>query len=344
MVQAFSINLISGGLDSILACKVLQGQGVRVKAVKFYSVFFPLRGQKKPQAVQEDFLNKYGIEISLEEVTREFLDVVRFPKHGYGRWLNPCIDCKIFMYRKAGEIMKREGADFVATGEVLNQRPMSQRGSALKLIERESELEGLVERPLSGKLLPLTRAQEKGLLDRGKLLDFVGRRRDRQMALARELGITDYPTPAGGCLLTDETFARRSKDLFVHNCADMGALQLLNTGRHFRLSETARLIVGRNEAENNLLESFYSSVAGSSAVGSANIMCIDPADVMGPTALLLGEREGALVEGAVRSAASIVARYSDGEGEVRIVIRSAHGETVMDAARAAEPLLEARRI
>jgi tRNA U34 2-thiouridine synthase MnmA/TrmU len=343
MVSAFSINLISGGLDSILACKVLQGQGVRVKAVRFYSVFFPLRGGKKPQEVQEDFLNKYGIEILLEEVTQEFLEVVRSPEHGYGRWLNPCIDCKIFMYRKAGEMMKRECADFIATGEVLNQRRMSQHGRALKLIEKESGLEGLVERPLSGRLLSPTRAQEKGLLDRDKLLDFIGRRRDRQMALARELGITDYPTPAGGCLLTDETFARRVKDLFVHNSADAGALQLLNTGRHFRLSETARLIVGRNEAENDLLESFYSSAAGSSAVGSVNIMRIDPVDVMGPTALLIGEQE-VLAEDAVGSAASVVARYSDGEGEVRIVIRSARGETVMDAARADEPSLEARRI
>lgn len=339
MPPTFSINLVSGGLDSILACKVLQGQGVRVKAVRFYSVFFPLRGGKKPQEVQEDFLNKYGIEVSLEEVTGEFLDVARSPEHGYGRWLNPCIDCKIFMYRKAAEIMKRESADFIATGEVLNQRRMSQRGSALKLIERESGLEGLVERPLSGRVLPRTRAQERGLLDRDKLLDFAGRRRDRQIALARELGITDYPTPAGGCLLTDETFARRLKDLFVHNSADAGALQLLSTGRHFRLSETARLIVGRNEAENNLLGAFYSC-----AGGSANIISIDPAEVMGPTALLVGEREALIEESVVQSAASIVARYSDGEGEVETVIRSVSGETVMRAGRAEESLLEAKRI
>jgi tRNA U34 2-thiouridine synthase MnmA/TrmU len=339
MASAFSINLVSGGLDSILACKVLQEQGVRVKAVRFYSVFFPLRGQKKLQEVQEDFLNKYGIEVSLEEVTREFLEVVRSPKHGYGRWLNPCIDCKIFMYRKAGEIMRREGADFIATGEVLNQRPMSQYGHALKLIEKESGLEGLVERPLSGRVLPRTRAQERGLLDRDKLLDFAGRRRDRQMALARELGITDYPTPAGGCLLTDETFARRVKDLFVHNCADMEALQLLNTGRHFRLSESARLIVGRNEAENDFLGAFYSST-----LGSTNIIYMEPADVMGPNALLLVEQEGLSAQSLMEPAASIVARYSDGEGEVRIVIRSASGETVMAAARADEPSLDDRRI
>jgi hypothetical protein len=339
MPKAFSINLFSGGLDSILACKVLQTQGVRVKAVRFYSVFFPLRGSKKPEEFQKDVREKYAVEVTTEEVTQEFLEIVRSPKHGYGRWLNPCVDCKIFMYRKAAEVMKREGADFVATGEVLNQRPMSQHRGALKLIEEEADLEGLVERPLSGKLLPPTRAQEGGLVDRKKLLDLVGRRRDRQIALAREFGISDYPTPAGGCLLTDETFARRLKDLFIHNSADIASAQLLNTGRHFRLSDTVRLIVGRNESENKILGSFYTSSAG-----TEKIICIDPAEVMGPTAILISEQAAPSPESAIQSAASIVARYSDGEGVVRIIIRGIRGQSVLDAPRAEEPSLEERRI
>ncbi|MFH1421762.1 MAG: hypothetical protein ABIH42_03490 [Planctomycetota bacterium] len=338
MGSALSINLFSGGLDSLLACKVLQAQDVKVRAVRFHSVFFPLPSGKSEEEVKKEAAEKYGIELLLEEVTEQFLDVVKSPAHGYGRWLNPCIDCKIFMYRKAAEVMKKEGADFISTGEVLNQRRMSQYGNTLKLIAAEAGLKGLVERPLSGKILSRTAAQEKGLIDREKLLDIIGRRRERQIAMAKQLGITDYPSPAGGCLLTDETFARRLKDLFIYNSADVKMLNLLGTGRHFRLSDSVRLLVGRNESENKLLSEFYSSHSV-----SKRIICMDPEVEMGPTALLVSEKE-IMGKNDIDSAASIVARYSDGNGIIRVSIRSSDGEFTVKTPRADEKTIEEKRI
>jgi tRNA U34 2-thiouridine synthase MnmA/TrmU len=186
--------------------------------------------------------------------TNEMLECVKKPKYGYGSGLNPCIDCRIIMLRKAKEYMRELGASFVITGEVLGQRPMSQRYHMLRLIEREAGLEGFILRPLCAKSLKETIAEKKGWIDRKKLLNIVGRSRKGQIAVARSLGINDYPCPAGGCLLTDPNFAKRLKDLMTYKPKfSLNDILLLKLGRQFRINQKCKLIVGRNEKENNLL-------------------------------------------------------------------------------------------
>lgn len=234
--------LVSGGLDSSLAAKLIKGLGVDVLALNFR---IPFSGDKKEAITQ-------NLGLPLEEIflKEEFLEVVRKPSHGYGSNLNPCIDCKILMLRRAGELMRQRGASFIITGEVLGQRPMSQHKQALAQIEKEAGLTGLVLRPLSAKLLAETIPEKEGWVKRDKLLAFSGRGRRAQMELAGDLGIKDYPTPAGGCLLTDPEFAKKLKDLINCRQLNLDNIELLKTGRYFRLSPSAQLIVGRNDAQN----------------------------------------------------------------------------------------------
>lgn len=240
-----AIALSSGGLDSILAIKLILNQGIEVEAVNFSSVFWDYNLKS---------LEKLSIKFRVFEVSQEFLEIVKNPKYGYGKNLNPCIDCRIFMLKKAGQYMKEIGADFLITGEVLGERPMSQKKDTLKIIERNSGLKGLILRPLSARLLEPTIPEIEGIIDREKLKDFCGRSRKPQMKLARELGISTYPTPSGGCLLTDIEFTKRMKDLIRYEPSfTLKDIQLLKLGRHFRLSPQARLVVGRNKEENEQL-------------------------------------------------------------------------------------------
>jgi tRNA U34 2-thiouridine synthase MnmA/TrmU len=194
-----------------------------------------------------------GIKIIEVNLSQEFLEVIKSPHHGFGSNMNPCIDCKILMFAKAKEMLSVLGASFIITGEVLGQRPMSQNKQALKLIKQKSGLDDLLLRPLSAKFFPESLAEKQGWVNRDKLLNFNGRRRNPQKKLAAELGIIKYAQAAGGCLLTDPCFSKRLEELLAHQELNLDNLELLKIGRHFRLSKDTRFVVGRNESENNQL-------------------------------------------------------------------------------------------
>ena len=255
-MQKKAIALLSGGLDSTLAVKVLLDQGIVVEALNFTSPFCTCTGKNagcKSEAVR--VAEEFKIPIKVMHKGIDYLEILRNPKHGYGKGMNPCIDCRIFLLKKAKEYMEEIGADFVFTGEVLGQRPMSQRRDTLRVIEKESGLEGLLLRPLSAKHFKPTIPETEGWVDREKLLSIQGRSRKEQFELAAELDVKNYPCPAGGCLLTDPSFVGKVRDVFDH-CDDLNLrdFRLLKLGRHFRIGERTKVIIGRNEAENQLLE------------------------------------------------------------------------------------------
>jgi tRNA U34 2-thiouridine synthase MnmA/TrmU len=237
----------------------------------------------------------------------EYIALVKNPKYGYGKNMNPCIDCRIFMFSKAREIMEETSVDFVFTGEVLGERPMSQNLRAMKIIEKESGLEGRLLRPLCAKHLPPTIVEKQGIVDRDRLLSITGRSRKPQISLAQSLGIDDYPCPAGGCRLTEPNFARRLRDAFKHNEDSLLDITLLRYGRHFRLASGAKVIVGRNEQENKIL-------AGSA---SENRILLEVKDVKGPIALIY-KHNG---KGDIELAARICLAYSDYNGKDKASVR-----------------------
>ena len=276
--QVKALVLLSGGLDSILAVKLLLEQGIAVQAINFRTNFCG-PSKARPAAAM------LGVPLREVNIREEFLAVLKKPKHGYGSGLNPCIDCHVLMLKKAGEIMRQEGFDFVATGEVLGERPMSQHKQALDIVARDANVVGYLLRPLSAKLLEPTIAEQEGLVDREKLLDISGRSRKIQMALAEQYGIKSYPTPAGGCALTQKGFADRLRELMKHkpdfNSEDVN---LVAIGRHFfahrSLGEggldNIQIILGRNQEENEILAS----------VASQNDILISPENFIGPLALV----------------------------------------------------------
>lgn len=314
--KARAIGLISGGLDSTLALAMVKAQGVEVKAVNFYTGFCITETQRRKGGRADGSVPRNealraaaDVEVDVEYVDisgREYLDMLVSPRYGYGKNANPCVDCRVFMMRKAKEIMEREGADFVFTGEVLGQRPKSQRRDTLRVVERDSGLDGRLLRPLSAKLLKPTIPEQEGLLDRSKLGDISGRSRHPQMAMAEALGIADWPQPAGGCcFLTDESFARKFFDVLRAREAageerriEQDDVVLLSTGRHFRLSPKAKLVIGRSEVENALLDNYVEGRARLEAQG-----------VAGPVALV----EGAPTWEERQLASRIVARYGKGK-------------------------------
>ena len=260
MREAKGLVLLSGGLDSILAAKILKNQGIKVVALSFRSYFFNEGAAKKAA-------KSLRIPLKVVDFSEEHLKMVKNPKHGYGKSMNPCIDCHALMLKKAKEIIhpvkslrskfnrvKKDKFDFVATGEVLGERPMSQNIKALKIIEIQSSLKGYLLRPLSAKLLKETIPEQKGLVDRKKLFDISGRSRKRQIALAKKWQIQYYPMPAGGCLLTDPVFSQRSKELFqLFPQCNGNDVELLKHGRHF-IQDKTKIIVGRNEKENKAIK------------------------------------------------------------------------------------------
>lgn len=248
MVKA--LGLLSGGLDSTLAVKLILDQNVDVEAIKFSSAFCQCDKGGKCHAAEA--AKKFNIPLKIIIKGEDYLKIIRKPKHGYGSGMNPCIDCRIYALRKAKEYAKDINADFIFTGEVLGQRPMSQHMDALKIIEKEAGLEGKLLRPLSAKLLPVTEAEKKGLIDREKLLAIKGRRRKEQMNIAKKLEI-DYPCPSGGCLLTDKDFANKLRHLLdTKRRITAGDIEILKVGRHFVFGKN-KIIVGRNETENKKL-------------------------------------------------------------------------------------------
>ncbi len=252
-----AIALLSGGLDSTLAAKIVLEQGIELEALNFLTVFCTCTNRGETCLASQKAVDALGIPLKVFNVSEEYLDVVKHPKHGYGSNMNPCIDCRIFMMKKAKAYMEETGASFIVTGEVLGQRPMSQRRDAMRLIEKEAGLEGLILRPLSAKFLPASIPEKEGWVDREKLLNIQGRSRKPQIKLAEHFGIRDYPCPAGGCLLTDPGFAQRMRDLNrYHPDFFLNDVHLLKMGRHFRLSPHLKLVVGRNEEENQKIQTF----------------------------------------------------------------------------------------
>jgi tRNA-specific 2-thiouridylase len=298
MTKVKALALLSGGLDSTLAAKLILNQGIDVIAVNFVSPFFVCA---KDDGGAAEAAKQLSVPLKVVNVGDEYLKMVRKPKHGYGRNMNPCIDCRIFILKKAKKYAKEIGASFIFTGEVLDERPMSQHSRAMKIIEEEAGLKGKILRPLSAKLLPETVMEKKGIVDREKLLGIRGRSRKPQIKLAEGFNIKDYPSPAGGCLLTCKEYADKLRDLFRHKkrCS-MADVSLLKVGRHFRFGEN-KIIVGRNEAENNCL----------TAEKAQNDYYFEVPDVGSPITIL----QGAKTKNAIRMTAALTAFYSDAKSD-----------------------------
>ncbi len=250
-----ALSLFSGGLDSILSVKLIMEQGIEIIALHFDTGFGGYKHQEKLEYLQK-ITSQIGVKLEIIDIKEQFVkDILFNPKYGYGKNFNPCIDCHANMFSWALKLLDKYGASFVISGEVVGQRPMSQRFDALKKVSDLAGSEDLILRPLSAKLLPPTLPEREGWVERNKLLDIQGRSRKVQMELAKEWGITQYETPAGGCLLTDPHFGKKMKDIAKFDISgfDITDIPLLKTGRHFRLPDGAKLIIGREEKENNFL-------------------------------------------------------------------------------------------
>lgn len=297
-----ALALLSGGLDSTLAVKLILSTGIEVVALNFVSPFCLCN--KGGKCHSSKVAKQFNIPLKVMEKGREYLRVLRNPKFGYGSGMNPCIDCRIYILKKAKKYAKEIGAAFIFTGEVLDQRPMSQHLRTLQLIEKEAGLKGKLLRPLSARLVPETEAEKKGWVDRNKLLAIRGRSRKPQIALAGEFGIKDYPCPSGGCLLTCKEFANKTRDLFQHKKRIAASdIQLLKTGRHFRIGEN-KIIVGRNKEENaRLLE-----------LKKKTEYYFEVPDCGSPITILQGKKSKEAIELAARCTAA----YSDAHDSAKV--------------------------
>ena len=298
--MVIGIGLISGGLDSISAARILQDQDIQIIGVSFVTPFFGSERGERAAAMLD-------IELKVMDITQAHLEIVRSPKHGYGKGMNPCIDCHALMFREAGKVMEAQKADFLFSGEVPGERPMSQNRQALRTVAKESGYEDFIIRPLSAKLLPETVPEREGKVDRKRLLDIAGRSRKRQMELAAYYGITEYAQPAGGCLLTQPEYARRLKELMEHSPElEVRDVQLLRIGRHFRLDTGEKVIVGRNQDENKKLLSMRDDAD----------IALDVKDYPSPIALIPQNAS----EKAIAEAASICVRYSDAPRNEKVIV------------------------
>ena len=309
-MQRKALALLSGGLDSTLAVKVMLDQGIAVEALNFTSPFCTCTGKNagcKSEAVR--VAEEFGIPIKVMHKGLDYLEVVRRPRHGYGKGLNPCIDCRIYLLRRAKEYLTECGADFVITGEVLGQRPMSQRRDTLRVIERESGLEGLLLRPLSAQFFEPTIPEREGWVDRSKLLAFKGRSRKDQIQLADDLDVKNYPCPAGGCLLTETSFVPKVRDVFDHSDElNLRDFRMLKIARHFRIGERSKVLIGRSEADNNLLEA-------ATQPGETSLRWVDGSSPLG---VVMGRQE----KDSISLAAKILLRYTKAEAGAECAVKA----------------------
>jgi tRNA U34 2-thiouridine synthase MnmA/TrmU len=307
-----ALGLTSGGLDSILSALVLREQGIEVVWVNFETPFFSSDSARCAAHMT-------AIPLRVKNITGVYVEMLKNPNCGYGTNMNPCLDCHALMLEIAGSMMTREGFDFLFTGEVLGQRPMSQTKPSLRYVEKRSGFVGQILRPLSGKLLPTTIPEKRGLVDRERLLDISGRSRKRQMKLAEAFGITDYPAPAGGCLLTDPGFSRRAKDLLEHqdDCHERD-FELLKYGRHFRLHDNHKVVVGRTRQDNRQI---------SRLIDPRKDIQLHMMDIPGPTVLI---PYGAPEE-IVHEAAALCAAYSKAQAgqPARVSVKGPGGSGVL---------------
>lgn len=307
-----AVLLFSGGLDSILAAKLLQREGIEIYPLFCSSMFWDSKLTIK--AAEE-----LGLPLRIVDVSEKIWSLVKNPKYGRGKGVNPCIDCKIMMLKEAKKYMEEIGAHFVATGEVLGERPMSQRKDTMILIAKESDLEDFLVRPLSAKLLPPTLPEREGWVKREGLLDIMGRSRKRQLELAEELGVKFFPSPGGGCVFTDPAFSKRVKDLLKHDPdAKLLDAEMLKYGRHFRLSEEVKLIVGRDREENESLL----------RLALPDDFILKAENYPGPIGVLRGREVTSQV---LELACGIVLRYSDvpsGSFD-SVIVKSKRGEVIV---------------
>ncbi len=296
------ISLLSGGLDSMLAICVLREQGVEMEGIVFKSPFFDIKAAYKAS-------EQLKVKLHVVDFSQDILGLVRKPPHGFGGAMNPCIDCHARMILRAGEFMREHGYDFVSTGEVLNQRPMSQNRRSLETVAKTSGLEGYLVRPLSAQLLDPTVPELDGRIDRERLCAISGRNRQPQMALVKKYGLKEFPSPAGGCLLTEKGFCNKLRDLYDHTegIPPVRDVELLKFSRQFRLPDGGRIIVGRNRADNMALK----------ALANEGRTILHTVNVPGPTAAVLGE----IPEEDLLRAAAIIADYGDKGERADIVVK-----------------------
>ncbi|WP_297528124.1 tRNA (5-methylaminomethyl-2-thiouridylate)-methyltransferase [Thiohalobacter sp.] len=318
MTQRKAVALISGGLDSMLAARVVQEQGIHVEGINFFTGFcveghtHAIRKKDRARPKRNNALwvaEQLGIRLHIIDVIEEYKDIVLNPKHGYGANLNPCLDCKVFMVRKATEWIEANGFDFIVTGEVVGQRPKSQRADTLPLVAQESGAEDRLLRPLCAKNLPPTLPEREGWVDRERLYDFSGRSRKPQMALAARYGFTDYAQPAGGCcFLTDAQYSAKLADLWSargERRYELDDIMLLKVGRHIRPAPHFKLIIGREEGENRFLEGYRRQFTHLHATSHK-----------GPLALVDGTPSAEDLELAAR----LVARYGQGRDAEAVTV------------------------
>ncbi len=292
------VALLSGGLDSQLAIKIMQKQGFDVSAIAIKTPFCDFDCGRGCGSEIRETADKLNVNLKTVYLGDKYIDMLKNPKHKFGSGMNPCIDCRSMMFKEAKKYMKKIKAEFIISGEVLGQRPMSQHHKALKIIEQESGLKDKIVRPLSGALLPKTEPEKRGIIKRNDLKNISGRTRKAQLNLARVLGIENPPSAGGGCLLTDKSFALRAKDLFKHiKNPNINDVDLLKVGRHFRFNKKTKLVVGRNENENEIITSLRLH----------DDALFDTQHYVGPISVLRGE----ILAHHIELAAQITLRYSD---------------------------------
>lgn len=302
-----ALAMISGGLDSILAAKLIKDQGIEVIGICFKSYFFGEENAKR-------MCKQIDIPLEVVDFSKEHFEMVRNPKHGRGKNMNPCIDCHAMMMRYSGELLEKFNADFIITGEVLNQRPMSQNRSALDIVKKECGFSDKILRPLCAKNLKPTEMELNGLVDREKLLNISGRGRNVQIELAEKWGIKDYPSPAGGCKLTEPNYALRLQDLTEHqDKIDEMDLAMLRFGRHFRISKTSKIIAARTGDEAEEMKKYLKD----------DDVLLFPANFVGAIVILRGQYS----EEDLKWAAKIAARYSKGKNEKEVQIKYGKNKT-----------------